>query len=260
MFGIVPRTLWSKLIEPDARNRIRLQTNCLLLDDGHRKVLVETGFGDKWTDKERNIYDLEKRSVVDALYEVNCDPADIDDIVLTHLHFDHAAGLTSLANGEPASNFPQARIHVQKIEWDDALANKSTMTRTYLRTHLDSMAAQMNLVEGEREILPGVIVWPVVGHTWGHQAIRFDDGSGIVAFVGDVMPTIYHAALAYNMGYDMLPYENMLSKKQILSTASQEQWRLVLDHDPEDPVVRVEPDSARVDTFRLVPAANGETR
>ena len=94
MFGVVPKTIWSKMIAPDDLNRISLQTNCLLLDDGSKKVLIETGFGDKWSDKERGFYDLERRTVVDALGEVGCDPAAIDLVIVTHLHFDHAAALT----------------------------------------------------------------------------------------------------------------------------------------------------------------------
>src|SRR5262245_61278692 len=90
MFGVVPKTIWSKLVQPDDQNRIPLQTNCLLLDDGSTKVLIETGFGDKWTDKERGFFDLERRTVVDALREINIAPQQIDHVIVSHLHFDHA--------------------------------------------------------------------------------------------------------------------------------------------------------------------------
>ena len=138
MFGVVPRSIWSKLTTPDELNRISVQTNCLLLDNGSTKVLIETGFGDKWTDKERSYYDLQRRTVVDALREAGCEPSQIDLVVVTHLHFDHAAALTELDDsGAVAPTFPNAEIVVQRTEWEDALANKSTMTRTYLRSHLD---------------------------------------------------------------------------------------------------------------------------
>lgn len=255
MFGVVPRSIWSKLTTPDEFNRISLQTNCLLLDNGSTKVLIETGFGDKWTDKERSYYDLQRRTVVDALREAGCEPSQIDLVVVTHLHFDHAAALTGLDDsGAVAPTFPNAQIVVQRTEWEDARANKSTMTRTYLRSHLDPIADRLQLVEGKTQVLPGLVVWPMVGHTWGQQAVRFDDDRGVVCFPGDVMPTVHHVASAFNMGYDMLPYQNMLSKQQMLAQAADENWRLVLDHEPGNPVQHVAHDPQHAGRFVLQPA------
>jgi glyoxylase-like metal-dependent hydrolase (beta-lactamase superfamily II) len=261
MFGVVPKTIWSRLVTPDDQNRILLQTNCLLLNDGQRKVLIETGFGDKWTDKERGFYDLERRTVIDALREVNVDPGDINHVVVTHLHFDHAAGLTRIdhESGKPVRTFPNATVHVQKTEWLDALENKSTMTRTYLRSHLDPIADCIQLLDGERDVLDGVSVFPMIGHTWGQQAVLFRDGKGCVCFPGDVLPTVNHVGLSYSLGYDMLPYQNMLSKERLLLRAMQEQWRLALDHEPGEAVVRVEQDRERPDRFVLAPAAQCAT-
>jgi glyoxylase-like metal-dependent hydrolase (beta-lactamase superfamily II) len=126
---------------PDENNRIGLQTNCLLLKNGRHTVLVETGYGDKWTDKQRGHWDPESRTVVDALREVDCPPEAVDLVVVTHLHFDHAAALTRMdESGEAIPTFPNAEVVTQRLEWDDALANKSTMHRTYLRNHLDPIA------------------------------------------------------------------------------------------------------------------------
>jgi glyoxylase-like metal-dependent hydrolase (beta-lactamase superfamily II) len=252
MFGIVPKALWSKLTTPDDRNRIDLQTNCLLLDDGSRKVLIETGYGDKWSDKDRDIFRLEDRTILDALREIDVAPEAIGHIIVTHLHFDHAGGLTHLnPSGEADSSFAGASIFVQKTEWDDALANRTTMKKTYLRNHLDPIADQVRLIEGEAEILPGLQVWPMIGHTWGHQAVRFRDGAGVVCFAGDVMPTANHAGSAFNMGYDMLPWENMLSKRVLLKQAAEEKWRLVIGHEVGNPVVRITPEPGRPGEFRL---------
>jgi glyoxylase-like metal-dependent hydrolase (beta-lactamase superfamily II) len=240
MFGLVPKTLWSKLVAPDELNRIPLQTNCLLLEQGGRRVLVETGFGDKWSDKERAIYDLQRRTVVDALRELDLSPLDIDAVVLTHLHFDHAAAVTSSDTDGTAfcPTFHRAEIIVQRTEWEDALANKSTMSRTYLRSHLDPIADRVRLCDGESEILPGIRVMPMPGHTWGQQAVVIDGDDGIVCFPGDVLPTVNNAHPAFNMAYDMLPHENMLRKRALLSRAFAEKWRLVLDHEPGFPIVR----------------------
>jgi len=246
MFGVVPKALWSRLVNVDEANRIPLQTNCLLLQAGGRNVVVEAGYGDKWSDKERGIYALERRTIVDALGEQQVDPLGIDTVIVTHLHFDHAGGLTRLDEaGALVPTFPNAEVIVQRTEWTDARANKSTMTRTYLRSHLDPVADRVRLIDGEAEVLPGITVWPMVGHTWGQQAVRFSDAQGTVCFPGDVMPTAAHAGPAFNMAYDMLPYENMLSKTVLLERARDQGWRIAIDHEPGDAVVRVEDDADR---------------
>lgn len=239
MFGLIPRTMWSSWTEPDASNRIGLAANCLLLEDGSRRVLVETGYGDKWSDRDRAIYELERRTVVDALAEVGVAPESIDAVVVTHLHFDHAAGLTRLGAAGPELVFPRAEILVQRGEWEDALANRSTMTRTYLRDHLEPIRGRVRLLEGAVEPLPGIAVRPLVGHTWGQQGVFVrDEAGGIVAFPADMMPTIHHAHPSSSMAYDMLPYDTMLSKRAFLAEAAEEGYRIVLDHDPTAPEVR----------------------
>ncbi len=252
MFGVVPKPVWSRLVEPDDRNRIPLQTNCVLLENGSTKVLVETGYGGKWSEKDRDVFALEPRTVVDALREVGARPGEIDVVVVTHLHFDHAGGLTHVGDGgEPVRSFPNASIVVQQTEWDDARANKSTMTRTYLPGHLEPIENQVRAVDGEVEVEPGLTVWPMPGHTWGHQAVRFLDRDGVVCFPGDVMPTVNHVGPAFNMGYDMQPYRNMRSKARLLRRAAAEGWRLVLDHEPEHPVVRAADDPDRPGRYVL---------
>ncbi len=240
MFGVVPKAIWSRLTTPDDENRIPLQTNCLLLEDGTNRVLIECGYGEKWEEKERRIFALESRTVIDALAEISIDPADLTHIILTHLHFDHAGALTRWnAARDAVPTFPNATIFVQRTEWNDALANRSTMTRTYLRSHLDPIEDRVELVDREADVLPGIRVMPMPGHTWGQQAVFFNDEAGIVCFPGDVMPTVNHAGLAFSMGYDMEPYTNMHSKQRLLDRALLEGWRVVLDHEPGHAVVSV---------------------
>ncbi len=252
MFGVIPKTIWSRLVQADENNRIGLQQNCLLLHDGATTVLIETGCGDKWTDKQRSHWDLERRTVVDALREAGTAPDEIDLVIVTHLHFDHAAALTRVdGDGRVVPTFPNATVVSQKREWEDALANRSTMSKTYLPTHLEPIVGCLRLEDGAAEIMPGLRVSPMVGHTWGQQAVLFDDADGIVCFPGDVMPTVHHAGPAYSLGYDMLPYENMVSKAKLLEQAANESWRIVLDHEPGNPVVRVTPDPERAGRYTL---------
>lgn len=257
MFGLTPRPLWERLVTPDDRHRIPLQQNCLLLEREGSLVLIEAGIGDKLSDKLRAIYDQERRTVADAIREVGRDPAEVRAVIVTHLHFDHAGGLTRVGDaGAAVPTFPNAEVVVQRQEWADALANKSTMHSTYLRDHLDPIADRVRLIDGEAEALPGIKVWPMPGHTWGQQAVRFTDDAGrTVVFPGDVMPTIHHAGPATQMAYDMLPYENMLQKRALLERAHAEGWLIVLDHEPGDPAVRAEPNPDRPGQHRLIPAS-----
>lgn len=265
MFGVVPKPMWSKLVNPDPLNRIPLQTNCLLLRQAGLSpsdasptpaILIETGFGSKWSDKERGFYDLERRDIVDALREISVEPDETAHIIITHLHFDHAGGLTRLNDeGTPVPTFANAEIIVQQREWEDALANRSTMNRTYLRDHLDPVADRVRLIDGEAEVLPGITVWPMPGHTWGQQAVRFNDNRGTVVFAGDVLPTVNHVGLPFSLAYDMEPYTSMLSKKRLYEQCMANDWRLAIDHEPGEHIVfRVREDVQHKGKFTLEPA------
>lgn len=300
MFGLVPRVVWARAVQPDDRGRIEVQHNCLLLERqgpaepgafSPRLVVVETGSGDKMDPKSRDIFDLENRSILDALHEADCRPEDVEAAVVTHLHFDHAGGLTRLARaGEtpdwtgPGSGgtdhgvkrtFPNAVVFTQQREWDDALANRSVMTRTYFRDHLEPLREQVRLIDSPRPfpigfipdrdmlppapvalretpIAPGLSVFLVPGHTWGQQAIKFTDTRGrTVVFTPDVMPTVNHVGAAYNLGYDVEPYTSMVSRHWFLREAAAGNWLLVLDHEPGNPCLRVRANSKG--WFDLVP-------
>jgi len=233
MFGVVPKALWSKLIEPDSRNRIPEACNCILLEKKSERVLIEAGYGDGWSDKETDMFGMNGVTILDALKENNIDPDSIDTVILSHLHFDHAAGITLL---------PNAKVIVQKQEWEDANNNRSTMNRTYLPRVLDSIRERLVLVDGKATVCGDVRLTPRKGHTWGLQSIEFETSDGTVCFCSDVMPTRNHVGLAYSMGYDMLPWDNSQTKQQLLEEAHSGGWKLVLYHEPDAPVVTVTKD------------------
>lgn len=300
MFGVIPRVVWARTAEPDDKNRIELQHNCLVLEstDPNRpaKVVVEAGTGDKLDEKMSGIFGLDGTTVETALRAHGTDPADIDAAIVSHLHFDHAGGLTrrcregetpdwvahkpGAASGDSPNvkfTFPNAELIVQRREWIDARANDAVMTKTYYRDHLlpfedDDLALKgadglpkprLRLVESERpfplnrkpsrdelpksdvmqrrtEVLPGVWTFLVPGHTWGQQAVMFNDDEGnTVVFVPDVMPTRWHVGQAYSLSYDVEPYTSMVTKHWLLHEAAERNWLLVLDHEPGDPLCRV---------------------
>jgi len=299
MFGVVPRVVWTRAIEPDERNRIALAHNCLLLERadeeagapsgggesaralGPERILIETGTGDKLDPKMSEIFGLEDRTVETAVREAGLDPRQIDAVVVSHLHFDHAGGLTRRCrageepdwiapdNAKPIAHdrvkvtFPNAAVHVQRREWQDATANDAVMTRTYYRDHLDPIESRLVLADSpdpfprgsvphrdalpegsfadrRTQILPGVFVFLVPGHTWGQQAVLFTDPAGrTVVFTPDVMPSVHHVGSAYSLAYDVEPYTTMLTKHWFLEQAVEDDWLLVLDHEPDQPCQRV---------------------
>jgi len=271
MFGVVPRVLWSKLAAIDDRNRIELAHNCLLLTHVGQpiiKVLIETGSGNKFDSKTRDIFGLSDYAVHDALREVQVEAIQISQVIVSHLHFDHAGGVTRRSDDGVSITFPNAPIYVQKREWDDANANNSVMTRTYLRENLDPIRDRVKLIESSppypighvpqkdesphsraidrlTEILPGIFSLLVPGHTWGQQAILFtDDNNRTVVFTPDVMPTANHLGAAYNMAYDVEPYVSTNTRRWFLQAAVENNWTLVLDHEPGNPVRKVEPEAS----------------
>lgn len=288
MFGVVPRVLWSKAFPPDEQNRITVAQNTLLLErtdpgPGPRRVVIEVGSGDKFGPKMRKIFGLEDRCVIQAIEETGIPCEQIDLVIVSHLHFDHAGGLTRRPRpGEtpdwvrPAPEpeapngvkltFPNARVVVQRREWEDARVNRSVMTRTYLPDHIEPMrdhlmlvdspspyssgcvhdrgdAPAMPLSERQTEVAPGIRVFLVPGHTWGQQAIRFTDDRGrSIVFTPDVLPTVHHVNAAYSLAYDVEPYTTSMTKAWFLKEAVENEWRLVLDHEPGKAVCRVRPD------------------
>jgi glyoxylase-like metal-dependent hydrolase (beta-lactamase superfamily II) len=262
MFGVIPKPIWSKWSEPDAENRIGLNCNCAVLRDGKHTVLVETGYGSKWTEKDRRIFAMEERTVVDALEELSLSAEDISHVILSHLHFDHAGALThwkSPAAGDSGGlvpTFPNAELIVQEQELTDALDNRSTMTRTYLRSHLDPVLERFRVVRGEEEPLPGIGVRPVPGHTWGQQAIQWSDQERSYVFAGDLCPTLKHAHPAASMAYDMEPWTSMRNKQVFFEACEREDLTIVLDHEPGDPLARVARSDENTTQYHLEPLRN----
>jgi glyoxylase-like metal-dependent hydrolase (beta-lactamase superfamily II) len=236
MHGVVPKTLWSKLVSCDALNRCQYSTRCLLIETGGRRVLVETGNGDKFAPKLKEIYGIDHdRAISVALKEAGFDPDDIDTVVMTHLHFDHSGGTTRRTpSGAVEPVFRKARHVVQRREWEDATHPHERNRASYLQENIGPLgeAGLVQLVDGETEIAPGVRVIPTPGHTAGHQSVLVGPPDGPQAlFLGDVVPTAVHVKLPWVMAYDLEPARTVETKRDLLSRALAEDWLLVWGHD-----------------------------
>lgn len=239
MFGVVPKPLWEKRIAADERNRIPLAMRCLLVETPDALVLIDNGCGNKETQKFREIYGIENDGtptrLEDGLKQLGFGPDDVDIMIDTHLHFDHAGGNTFLdADGELRLSFPRARYIVQQGEWDYAHWKNERIQASYLPHNFDPVeqAGQFEFVSGEQEVVPGVRVMPTPGHTPHHQSVIIESEDEIACFLADVMPTGAHVPAAWIMGYDVEPLVTLESKKKLLRQAQNERWLLVFEHDP----------------------------
>lgn len=237
MFGSVPKNLWSRSIPGDTENCIHLVCRSLLIDSGDRRFLVDVGMGEKWSEKQRQIYGIQNT----PKDQWGFDPASITDVILTHLHFDHAGGITSpTADGGIALSFPQATIHLQKANWEHAQNPTLKDRASYLPENVKPLAqATLKLYEGTSEIAPGLLVHRVDGHTKGQQWIEVRDGSERLFFATDLIPTAHHVPLAYHMGYDVCA-ETLLTEKQIfLERVRNENALLSFQHDADTAAAHV---------------------
>lgn len=227
MFGAVPKTLWSKRIEPDELNRIPMVTRVLLIKSKSRVILVDTGCGDKWSEKLRGIYQIEN---ICSLSELNLG---VTDVILTHLHFDHGAGLVA-SSGE--LTFPEATLHINASHYEHALSPGVREKASYLPENiLPLKQASLNLTKDGDELFPGIKVYQSDGHTKGMQWLTIEDPEGlnedVLAYPSDLMPTRAHMDIPYVMGYDLNAELCMKEKTQFLSKAKEGGWSILFEHD-----------------------------
>jgi glyoxylase-like metal-dependent hydrolase (beta-lactamase superfamily II) len=253
MHGVVPKTLWSKLVSCDASNRCEYTTRCLLVEvgagAGARRILVETGNGDKFPSKLKDIYGIDHdRSIGDALREVGVEPESIDMVVMTHMHFDHSGGTTRrTAGGKLEPVFKRAKHVVQKLEWEDATHPHERNRASYLGENIGPLgeAGLLQIVDGETELAPGVRVLPTPGHTRGHQSVLIgadEPGAGKALFLGDVVPTAVHTRLPWVMAYDLDPARTVETKRALFERAMAEDWIVLWGHDRDHEGGRLGPD------------------
>jgi glyoxylase-like metal-dependent hydrolase (beta-lactamase superfamily II) len=248
MFGVVPRVVWEKTDPPDEKNRVTLGLNVALVESGGKRILVDTGMGDKWGDKETRMYRLDRSTTLrGSLQAAGIAPEDIDVVVNTHLHFDHAGGNTRLVDGKTVPAFPRARYVVQMGEWEDATRPHERSRASYRDENFVPLAEsrQLETVQGEVEVAPGVRVVPVGGHTAYHQMVVVEGGGKTLAIPTDLLPTTSHLPLPFVMGYDLFPVGTLAAKRRLLERAAREGWMLLFYHDPRVALGRVRSEGDR---------------
>jgi glyoxylase-like metal-dependent hydrolase (beta-lactamase superfamily II) len=249
LFGPVPWVLWNGLVrdEIDDKRRILQALNCLLIETPAGRGLVETGIGERLDDKTRTQRGYEGPWIATALEDAGFEPASLDVVALSHLHFDHAGGLL---RADGSKTFPRARIVAQRAEWEVALGDNPRLVASYVQPELQLVRdwGAEGWADGEREILPGVSVIPTGGHSTGHQAILVrgsGEGARTLAFFGDLLMRPWAANPRWVTSFDDFPLDSVLRKAELFARAVDEDWIVVLSHEVTHPVGRLVRDRDR---------------
>ncbi len=237
MFGIIPKPLWERKAPADDRNRIKMVTRSLLLVNDKRRILVDTGNGNKWQEKFREIYEIDtsNKNLDASLARVGLTTDDISDVLCTHLHFDHVGGNTSLEGGRIIPTFPNAGYWIQKENWELANSPSEKDQGSFMEADWAVLAENnmVNLVDGKEAFIPGIDIILTYGHTTGQMHPLISDENRTLLYCGDLIPMSAHIPLPWVMAYDIHPVVTIQEKKKHLPRAVNENWTLFFEHDPE---------------------------
>ena len=257
MFGVVPKVLWQRKIEADERNRIQMGMRCLLIEHPDGLVLIDSGAGNKEEQKFIDIYGMELQADVPeqradetaleaGIRSAGFTPDDVKVVISTHLHFDHAGGNTRrTAEGVVVPTFANATYIVQAGEYEWATNTNERTAASYFPANYEPLKAsgQLQLVDGDVEIVRGITARKTPGHVPHHQSLLIDGGAERALFLGDVVPTVNHVPLAWIMGYDVEPLRTLESKRALLRDAADDKWLLIFEHDARHAWGTVTPDA-----------------
>jgi glyoxylase-like metal-dependent hydrolase (beta-lactamase superfamily II) len=235
MFGVVPKPLWERRAPADERNRIRLGVRPLLVR-GERTMIIDAGIGAKMDAKSVDIYGIDRsRNLDDSLRDAGLGVADIDIVLASHLHFDHAGGFTSVIADRIVPTFPRARYVARSAEWEDATHPHERNRASYLQENFVPLASAgvLDLVAGDEPIMPGVRVVRTGGHTMHHQIVMIESGGRTAVFAADLIPTTAHVDEAWIMGYDLYPMDTLAFKRRFVREAIDREYLVFFEHDPE---------------------------
>ncbi len=242
-FGVVPRALWEKKAVPDEKNRVRTGLNSLLVRSSERTVLIETGIGPKLDERMAKIYGHTPK-LMDNLAAAGVAPDEVDIVINTHLHFDHCGWNTQRHGERIVPTFPKARYYVQEGEWQHAKLQLERDRVSYLSPNYDPLieSGQMTLLRGDQEIVPGISVRVLSGHTRHMQAVMIDSGGRRACYISDLVPTLAHLKPTWVMAFDLFPLETIENKKRVYAEAVPDKWLMVFTHETGTPWAYLEAD------------------
>jgi len=235
-FGVVPKIMWEKKLPADEKNRVACGLNSIIVRTGHQTILVETGAGNKLSEKMIKIYG-QPAKLLDNLGAAGISGDDVDIVINTHLHFDHCGWNTVRHGDNVAATFPNAKYYVQKGEWERAQSPAERDAISYIAANYNPLveSGQMQLLTGDHEILPGISVQVFPGHTRDMQAVVITSGGQTACYISDLIPTTAHIPITWGMGFDLYPLDVIDSRKRYYEKAVPEKWLTVFTHDANTP-------------------------
>jgi glyoxylase-like metal-dependent hydrolase (beta-lactamase superfamily II) len=256
MFGVVPRVLWERVAAPDEQNRIRMQTYCLFVETATEKILIETGMGEKWTEKQAKIYGINRaKSLAENLFDVTgYKPEDISIVVNTHLHFDHCGGNTQENEaGKIVPAFPNARYLVSENEFNHAENPTERDQASYISDNWEVLkkTGQIELKPSVYDVVPGITMTEMRGHNGTMQTVKIESKGAILYSFSDLIPTTHHIPLPWIMGYDLYPLETLENKKKLLPNAVEENWLCWFYHDADTPLCRLKENNGKLSVEKI---------
>ncbi len=246
-FGVVPKALWQRQLPADEMNRVTAGLNSLLVRTGKHTVLVETGAGNKLPEKTKHIYCVQEK-LLESLADAGVRPQEITLVINTHLHFDHCGWNTVRRNGQVEPTFPNARYYAQEGEWQHACRQLERDRVSYISDNYDPLvrSGQMQLLDGDQEIVPGICVKVYPGHTRHMQAVIIRSGGQTMCYISDLIPTTAHLNPTWVLAYDLFPLETIESRKQFYAEAIPGKWLVAFTHDPSIPWAYLEMEGKKV--------------
>jgi len=242
-FGVVPKVMWEKKVKADAENYVPVGLNSVVVRTGQHTVLIETGIGNKLPERLIKIFG-QPAKLLDSLNAAGISPEDIDIVINSHLHFDHCGWNTMIKDGRIVPTFPKAKYYAPEGEWQHGRLQLERDAISYMSENYDPLikTGQMELLQGDQEIVPGISVRVFPGHTLHMQAVIIQSGSQTACYISDLIPTSAHIDLTWVMAFDLLPLRTIESRKRYYTQSIPERWLTMFTHDPNVPWAYVEKD------------------
>jgi glyoxylase-like metal-dependent hydrolase (beta-lactamase superfamily II) len=250
MFGVIPKPMWERVAPADERNRITLAMNSLLIRTSGKTILVETGAGDKWDAKRRDIYAFEGKRLLDQLAEYGVQPDDVNVVVNTHLHFDHCGWNTRVVDGKVVPTFPNARYVVHRGQLEHARHPRERDQASYFAENYEPIAAEdrwdLASSQSDFNVVPGVDLMATTGHTTDMVCVRLSGGGQTAVFLADLVPTAAHLGWPWIMGFDLYPMMTLDAKKEWLPEIAREGWLAIFGHDAKMPAAWLRQEGGKI--------------
>ncbi|MCP2035254.1 glyoxylase-like metal-dependent hydrolase (beta-lactamase superfamily II) [Planomicrobium sp. HSC-17F08] len=233
MFGVVPKVVWSKRYPVNEGNQIELPTHPVLVQYKEHNIIIDSGLGSgKLTDRQKRNLGVSAESRIDEnLAELGLTAADIDTVLMTHLHGDHAAGLTKPQGDAYVSTFPNAKIHVSAVEWEEMQHPNIRSRNTYWKENWEPIVEQVETFEGEKTLFDAITMIHTGGHSNGHSVIKMESGGETLLHMGDIMPTHAHQNPLWVLAYDDYPMDSIYAKEKLMKEALENGYYFSFYHD-----------------------------